>query len=114
MTRRESGSTRRRGDTLKLELEGMTFNPVVQENSAAEFRWLGSTLMGALASEHFFRFEPSQQMPGSTLLVHGEELSRLMDVMMNPPFPFGKKTQDGFAGFSRDLKAHVESRERAK
>ncbi|KAM0693828.1 hypothetical protein Q7P36_005952 [Cladosporium allicinum] len=94
------------GDKLTVKLEGMTFSPVVLENTPSQFKWRGSIPL-LLNGDHFFRFEPSTLTPGGTTFTHGEEFS---GVMAGPFswFGMGSKAGPGFAKFNGDLKREAE------
>lgn len=126
-----------KGDKLTVDAGGFKFNPIVlvcgsysiprerkarssrilsrdlvntldQENSAEEFRWVGS-LPWIFTGEHFFRFEASTKTPGGTTLKQGETFTGALSFLVGPTWSFGKKTVDQFESFNESLKKRAES-----
>jgi hypothetical protein len=94
-------------------LEGMTFEPILLEDSPTCFRWLGSGLLGTFKGEHRFIFQPSAKTPGGTTFVHEEEFEGALafvigDGAVGRMVGFREKTRSGFERFNRDLKVWCE------
>ncbi|EME76901.1 uncharacterized protein MYCFIDRAFT_43995 [Pseudocercospora fijiensis CIRAD86] len=94
------------GDKLKVIGEGMTFEPIVLENSPAKLEWRGS-LPYIFTGIHSYQFRPSQKNPGHTTLVQEENFTGLLSPLMWTSF--GSSTKAGFEKLNADLKAKVES-----
>ena len=93
-------------------LEGMTFDPIVLENSLSTFRWRGN-FIGIFIGEHIFRFEPSTKTLGGTTFVQEEKFTGILSWMMSEGFvarAIGsrEKARRGFERYNRDLKAWCE------
>ena len=88
----------------------LAIRSLLQESLPNTFKWRGVGLCGLFIGEHSFRFEPSKTTPGSTTFVHGEVFSGALSFLMTPALGLSKKTEAGFQGFKRDLKARMESR----
>ncbi|KAF3921085.1 hypothetical protein AA313_de0206654 [Arthrobotrys entomopaga] len=101
------------GIKMRNELEIMTIEPTLLENSATCFRWGGSGLLGTFKGEHSFRFEPSSQTPGGTTFVHEETFNGMLSFMMGGNFAanaIGLKanTEKGFTRYNQDFKKWCE------
>ncbi|KAM0710161.1 hypothetical protein Q7P35_002523 [Cladosporium inversicolor] len=94
------------GDKLTVQLEGMSFSPVVLENSAQQFKWRGAVPL-LFYGDHFFRFEDSKTTPGATTFSHGEEFKGIL-VAPFGWFGLGAKTGTGFEKFNLGLKREAE------
>ncbi|PNS20526.1 hypothetical protein CAC42_5976 [Sphaceloma murrayae] len=99
------------GDTVKVALEGQTFNGSILENTPEQLMWRGSLPL-VFTGDHFFRFEPSETKPGGTRFVQGEEFSGLLSFMMGNVggYGFGPKTKGGFEKLNADLKKRCEEK----
>ncbi|PSN59992.1 hypothetical protein BS50DRAFT_579511 [Corynespora cassiicola Philippines] len=100
------------GDVMHNTVDGMTFKPVVLENSPAALRWVGS-IPGLFSGEHIFRFDPSTKTPGGTTFVQEEKFTGALQFLMGDNFfersvGLKEKTQKGFEQFNRDLKRWCE------
>ncbi len=94
------------GNTITVELGGMTFKPeVLNFSKPREFRWRGKLGMkGIFDGEHYFTI--TQQSEGSVQFTHGERFSGLL-------VPFLRKkllgeTKDGFVAMNQALKEKCE------
>ncbi|KXS97213.1 hypothetical protein AC578_849 [Pseudocercospora eumusae] len=94
------------GDKLKVIGEGMTFEPIVVENSAQKFAWIGS-LPYIFTGVHAYHFRHSQENPGNTTFVQEENFSGLLSFLMWTSM--GSRTKAGFEKINADLKARAES-----
>ncbi|OJJ45966.1 hypothetical protein ASPZODRAFT_99032 [Penicilliopsis zonata CBS 506.65] len=101
------------GLKMHNELDGMTFEPTLLENSPACFRWQGSGLMGTFKGQHIFRFESSKTTPGGTTFTHEEKFTGLLSFIMSEgsvarSIGLREKTQNGFIQYNNDLKKWCE------
>ncbi|KXT15087.1 hypothetical protein AC579_6448 [Pseudocercospora musae] len=94
------------GDKLKVIAEGMTFEPIVVENSPQRFAWTGS-LPYIFTGIHSYQFQPSQANPGNTTFVQAENFTGLLSPLMWTSM--GSSTKAGFEKLNADLKARAES-----
>ncbi|KAL8690176.1 MAG: hypothetical protein Q9218_004326 [Villophora microphyllina] len=93
------------GDIIKATAGGMTFKPKILENTQEVFRWLGSSM--GLSGEHRFHFQANAA--GGTTFIQEEEFFGLMGIIMREGWTPGRKTEAGFKGFNRCLKARAEA-----
>lgn len=97
----------RLGNTIKVELGGMTFKPeVLRFEINKEFRWKGKLgIKGLFDGEHYFLLE--EQMNSETLFTHGEIFTGILVPL------FKKKllgeTKDGFGAMNEALKKECEA-----
>ncbi|KAK6523169.1 hypothetical protein TWF694_006064 [Orbilia ellipsospora] len=101
------------GLKMHNELDGMTIEPVLIENSPSVFRWGGSGLLGTFKGEHIFRFEPSSQTQGGTTFTHEEKFTGLLSFIMGSNVAANSiglraSTQKGFEKYNVDLKKWCE------
>lgn len=95
------------GNTIKVELGGMTFKPeVLKFEEHKEFRWKGKLLFkGLFDGEHFFTLK--EKTDGSTIFTHGEIFTGVLVAL------FKKKllgeTKTGFEEMNAALKKECEA-----
>jgi len=94
-----------KGNTIRVELGGMTKPEVLNFEANKEFRWKGKlVLKGIFDGEHFFILEEKN---GATLFTHGEIFSGIVVPL------FQKKllgeTKDGFGAMNLALKNKCEN-----
>ncbi|KAF4993333.1 hypothetical protein FDECE_13448 [Fusarium decemcellulare] len=94
------------GDKMRVSLHGMTFHPVVIENTPRCFTWEGSVPFIA-SGKHFFRFTPSTENPGATSFVQGEDYSGLLVTMFGSWIKTDEPNQN-FDMFNAALKKEAE------
>ncbi|KAL7929921.1 hypothetical protein V8C35DRAFT_170030 [Trichoderma chlorosporum] len=99
----------KKGDNLKVSMNGNVHHPVVVENSPDSFQWEGS-LFGLAKGVHQFHFAPSEANPGSTTFTQGEDFRGLL-ITLSSPWWNGKKFDLGpWDKFNADLKNEVEKK----
>ncbi|KAK1585574.1 uncharacterized protein LY79DRAFT_518511 [Colletotrichum navitas] len=97
------------GDQIQANMRGMSFKPVIKENTSDALHWVGS-LPGIFTGRHEFYFKPSDVNPGGTRFVQAEEFSGLLAFVMAPGWSFRDKSLAGWNEFNADLKKEVERR----
>ncbi|KAF1840355.1 uncharacterized protein K460DRAFT_410947 [Cucurbitaria berberidis CBS 394.84] len=102
------------GDKLVAAFDGSTIEPVVLNNTPAEFRWRGSAFLGAFAGEHYFEFRESEKVDGGCLFVHGEDYVGWLTWLFGEGWlGFARASVVAmYEGFSRDVKTRVEGLKR--
>ncbi|CAO2652307.1 Nn.00g005900.m01.CDS01 [Neocucurbitaria sp. VM-36] len=100
------------GDKLTATFNGSTIEPVVLCNTPREFRWRGSTFLGAFAGEHYFEFRASEsgENEGGCAFVHGEDYQGWLTWLFGEGvLGLARGSVVGlYEGFSRDVKARAE------
>ncbi|KAK7958352.1 hypothetical protein PG996_010210 [Apiospora saccharicola] len=71
------------GDSLRVDLGGMSFRPTLVDIMEDSFAWDGS-LWGLLVGRHYFHVLPSKKTPGGTLFVQKEEWTGPLSVRPSP------------------------------
>lgn len=96
------------GSQLKIEIDGMKFQPtVLTNNQHHEFKWLGKLWVnGIFNGEH--RFVLSANEDGSTQLNHQERFTGILIPFMSKKF--WKKTENGFLAMNEAMKKEVENK----
>jgi hypothetical protein len=101
------------GKKLACTINTMSFTPAILDNSATEFRWLG-TLWGLswlFTGEHVFKFVESEEEGnrGGCTLVQEERFSGVAKVLFYEGSSMWKETKKGFEGLNADLKRACEA-----
>ncbi|KXJ86520.1 hypothetical protein Micbo1qcDRAFT_168325 [Microdochium bolleyi] len=73
----------KQGDPLHVSMDGKAHQPVVVENSPAAFKWKGS-LFGVGSGVHQFHFNASEEHPGGTTFVQGEDFEGIAITLSSP------------------------------
>jgi hypothetical protein len=96
----------RPGNTIKVALPGMNFQPkVLAFGKNTELRWLGNLLFkGVFDGEH--RFLLTANADGSTTFEHGERFSGILVRLFSRKLD--RDTKPGFESMNQALKARVE------
>ncbi|KAH7122166.1 hypothetical protein B0J13DRAFT_567060 [Dactylonectria estremocensis] len=80
---KDAASGLQTGDLLKVNMQGMVFHPIVEENTAECFIW-GGSLYGLLVARHEFHFSPSKENPGGTTFIQSEEFQGPLTIFFWP------------------------------
>jgi hypothetical protein len=67
------GADLKPNDIVAVSFSGMNFDATILENTAQQLKWQGS-IPYIFTGEHYFRFEESEESPGGTKFVQGEDL----------------------------------------
>lgn len=70
-------------------------------------QWRGSVSV-LFSGTHYFWFSPSEETPGGTTLVQGEDVGGLLAFLLGPTWIFGRKALENFEALNRDLKLVAE------
>jgi hypothetical protein len=94
------------GNTIEVDLPGMTFKPVVTRlEPYKNFSWLGHLwIKGLFDGEH--RFELTSHPDGTTTLVHSEQFQGLLVPLFAKQLD--TKITQGFVAFNQQLKERAE------
>ncbi|KAH6991288.1 hypothetical protein BKA56DRAFT_610833 [Ilyonectria sp. MPI-CAGE-AT-0026] len=94
------------GDSLRVAMHGMAFNPIVLENSTECFAWEGSIPI-ILSGQHRFSFSPSKENPGGTTFIQSEEFRGALALYYWPQRN-QKQLMHNWDAFNAALKKEVE------
>lgn len=94
------------GNQIKVELQGMTFKPVVLTlNENSELKWLGHLwFKGLFDGEHKFKLTDNGN--GMTIFEHSENFSGILVKLFSKSLD--KNTKNGFEQMNKELKLRAE------
>ncbi|KAI9151436.1 hypothetical protein HJFPF1_08638 [Paramyrothecium foliicola] len=95
------------GDRLVVDMDGKVHQPIVVENSPAAFKWEGS-FFGLGSGVHQFHFTPSEENPGGTTFVQGEDFRGILITLSSPWWKSKEFDMSPWDKFNSCLKQEVE------
>ncbi|KAF3351529.1 hypothetical protein VD0002_g3038 [Verticillium dahliae] len=96
----------KKGDNLRVNMQGFTFRPHIEANKQDVFTWVGS-IPPLLWGTHHFLFTPSTKTPGGTTFVQREDFEGLLAVPFWP-WRHSFKPSEPWARFNAGLKREAE------
>ncbi|KAM0281221.1 hypothetical protein ACHAQH_003652 [Verticillium albo-atrum] len=96
----------KKGDRLKVNMQGFTFRPYIDANSEDVFTWVGS-IPPLFWGTHHFLFKPSDENPGGTTFIQREDFEGILTV---PFWPWRNsfKPSEPWEKFNAGLKGEAE------
>jgi hypothetical protein len=97
------------GDKIKVDSKGFKFTAEIVENSPSSFQWAGGLpVPGLMSGVHQFHFQPSQETPGGTTLVHKEDFSGMLSFVTKENWKLGAQAKADMEEFNHDIKGATE------